>query len=427
MATEIQQNLFESTDEDQERSGSFVDNMKLPVHRWFRYSAGFSAEWVAAEIRAAQRASTPVRVFDPFAGSGTTLVAGEQSGAESSGVEAHPFVARVARAKIHRRHGANAFLPLARKVLARSKRISTEIERYPSLVRKCFNDAALAELDSLRQATNENLDGSAESELVWLALVAILRSVSHVGTAPWQYVLPNKTKRSTLEATVAFRAMAEMMASDMAADSASGPEPHLLQGDARTCEGVPDKSASLVITSPPYANNYDYADATRLEMSFMGEIDGWSDLQQAVRRHLVRSCSQHVTERSVDLDDVLGGSELAPIQQELRAATSALGEVRLEKGGKKNYHLMAACYFSDMALVWQSLRRVCAPGARVCFVLGDSAPYGVYLPVIEWMGRLASAAGFDGWSFHKIRDRNIKWKNRKHRVPLVEGRLWVNG
>ena len=27
-------------------STTFVDNMKLPIHRWFRYSAGFSAEWV---------------------------------------------------------------------------------------------------------------------------------------------------------------------------------------------------------------------------------------------------------------------------------------------------------------------------------------------------------------------------------------------
>ena len=27
------------------RSGSFVDNMRLPIHRWFRYSAGFSAAW----------------------------------------------------------------------------------------------------------------------------------------------------------------------------------------------------------------------------------------------------------------------------------------------------------------------------------------------------------------------------------------------
>ncbi len=36
-------------------SSTFVDNMGLPVHRWFRYSAGFSATWaneiIAAETR----------------------------------------------------------------------------------------------------------------------------------------------------------------------------------------------------------------------------------------------------------------------------------------------------------------------------------------------------------------------------------------
>jgi len=50
--------------------------------------------------------------------------------------------------------------------------------------------------------------------------------------------------------------------------------------DARKCATVPDGWATLVVTSPPYANNYDYADATRLEMTFMGEIRGWGDLQK---------------------------------------------------------------------------------------------------------------------------------------------------
>lgn len=27
-------------------TSNFLDNLRLPVHRWFRYSAGFSAEWV---------------------------------------------------------------------------------------------------------------------------------------------------------------------------------------------------------------------------------------------------------------------------------------------------------------------------------------------------------------------------------------------
>src|SRR2546430_677259 len=78
-------------------SSTFVPNMGLPVHRWFRYSAGFSAEWVQSAIKAMPGT---IRVFDPFAGSATTLIAAEAAGAESWGVEAHPFVYRVARAKL---------------------------------------------------------------------------------------------------------------------------------------------------------------------------------------------------------------------------------------------------------------------------------------------------------------------------------------
>ena len=55
------------------------------------------------------------------------------------------------------------------------------------------------------------------------------------------------------------------------------------------------------------------------------------------------------------------------------------------------------------------------------------APYGVYVPAIEWLSELALAAGLKRTTFEKTRDRNIKWKNRKHRVPLCEGRLWVVG
>ena len=32
-------------------SGTFLDNMKLPVHRWYRYSAGFSAEWASTVVK----------------------------------------------------------------------------------------------------------------------------------------------------------------------------------------------------------------------------------------------------------------------------------------------------------------------------------------------------------------------------------------
>ena len=63
----------------------------------------------------------------------------------------------------------------------------------------------------------------------------------------------------------------------------------------------------------------------------------------------------------------------------------------------------------------------------MCYVVGDSAPYGVHAPVEKWLGELAVAAGFNSWSFTKVRDRNTKWKNRKHNHPLHEGYLWIEG
>lgn len=104
-----------------------------------------------------------------------------------------------------------------------------------------------------------------------------------------------------------------------------------------------------------------------------------------------------------------------------------LDEEKENHGGKKNYHTMIALYFLDLAYIWKNLRSACKDGADVCFVVGDSAPYGIYIPVDEWLGKLAVSAGFNSYYFEKLRDRNIKWKNRKHRVPLKEGCLWVEG
>ena len=70
------------------RSGTFTDNMKLPIHRWFRYSAGFSAEWVEQEILANQKnINTNINVLDPDASSGTTVLAAEAVQTKAIGIE----------------------------------------------------------------------------------------------------------------------------------------------------------------------------------------------------------------------------------------------------------------------------------------------------------------------------------------------------
>jgi hypothetical protein len=408
-------------------SSTFANNMSLPVHRWFRYSAGFSASWVRDCILSAKsKQEENVRVLDPFAGSGTVLLEAEEENVPSYGVESHPFVSRVAQVKITSGIEAEGFRSYAAGVLKRAEKAASDIGSYPELIRKCYHDDVLEGLDKLRKAWIDAQDHPL-SELGWLALAAILRQCSPVGTANWQYILPNKTKAKVVEPFTAFNDKVRQMYVDMCGRRRTEAVAKLLQGDAREMPGVPDEWATLVITSPPYPNNFDYADATRLEMTFFGDVAGWGDLQKTVRKHLVRSCTQHVSPLVSETSSLLADKILDPIRAEIDMVCGSLEKQRHLHGGKKNYHTMIVAYFLDMARMWKRLREVTTDGASLCFVIGDSAPYGIHVPVDRWMGELAVASGFRSFTFQKTRDRNMKWKNRKHRVPLREGHLLVEG
>ena len=408
---------------------TFIHNMRLPVHGWFRFPAGFSAEWAENVIARRKETVDGLAFLDPFAGVGTSVLAAEQVGMRAYGVEAQPFIQRVAEAKLLWSTSTKAFYEMAQAVLTHAETAQRHGPPYPKLIQVCYTEKAICDLDSIRCAWERLSDGSPAAKLTWLALVSILRACSVAGTAPWQYVLPAKTKANVMDPYEAFTLQVGKMLSDMTLwqTLAFRHDASIFPDDARSCDSIPDGSVGLVVTSPPYANNYDYADATRLEMTFLGEVRGWGDLHETARKRLICSCSQHASIEKLSLDELLGTLDGTAFSEEITTACIRLAEERLNHGGKKDYHLMVAAYFSDMKNVWRALRRVCADGSEVCFVVGDSAPYGIYVPTDQWLGELAIRAGFRSYRFEKIRDRNVKWKNRKHRVPLHEGFLWVGG
>jgi hypothetical protein len=383
-------------------------------------------------IRERRGESSSFVVLDPFSGVGTTLLACDAEHIQSWGFETHPFVYRIANAKIRGIQVDPSTLSSLFQRFTDSipEKFAIDLKDTSPLLSKCYTPEVLSLLFVMRDVFLSEFDKKTpESELLWLLLTAILRSCSGVGTAQWQYVLPNKNKASVQAPLAAFQSKATEILQDVEYTQRNcwRSDSHILMTDARAPEGCSQLQVDAIVTSPPYPNNYDYADATRLEMTFWGEINGWGDLQNAVRQHLIRSCSQHATAEKLVLDDLLAEPVLDPIRRELSTACQTLAEVRETKGGRKSYHTMAAAYFRDLGLVFKSLRQICRPGSFACFVIGDSAPYGIYLNVDTWLGELALAAGFKSYSFEKIRDRNIKWKNRKHRVPLKEGRLWIEG
>ena len=410
------------------RSGTFVDNLSLPVHRWFRYSAGFAATWVK-EVLADWGIKPGHVVLDPFVGSGTVPVVCDTIGVNSIGVEAHPVVARICKAKLLWTSNPDLVGHFAAEVLEHAQDREPDVSSYPQLIHRSFDTEALATLDSLKSAWSSLRDSSPESELIWLALTSILRPTSKAGTAQWQYILPNKTKKKVIHPLLAFQQQIETIKSDLRWMQTRAKRSHaeIIAGDARTLADSMPQKVDAVITSPPYANNYDYADALRFEMTFWGDVTGWGDLHDTVRKYLIVSSSQHSSRERLKASDLLEVDAVEPIRDELGAVIEQLAKVRETHGGKKHYHTMIGAYCRDISLVLRQLRIACKAGSRMCWVIGDSAPYGVYCPIEKWIAELAMAAGFKQHHFNKLRDRNIKWKNRKHRVPLKEGLLWIEG
>ncbi len=274
-------------------SSTFADNMSMPVHRWFRYTAGFSANWVRELI---QRENSKY-VLDPFAGSGTVPIEGELAGVNAIGIEAHPYVYRIACAKQNWKIDPRDFAKAAGLLLRNAKEKGITKSDFPALILKCYPLDTIQKLEALKTAWKELDVPESHKELLWLVITAILRVSSPVGTAQWQYVLPNKTKGKVIDPFQAFELKVKDLTRDMELLRRYYPNPAVSQiflEDARNMCSVPDQWADLVITSPPYANNYDYADATRLEMTFWGDIESWGDLQEKVRQYLVAACTQQV-------------------------------------------------------------------------------------------------------------------------------------
>jgi hypothetical protein len=174
-------------------STTFIDNMKLPVHRWFKYTAGFSAEWVKSVIKKYKKSDS--MILDPFAGSGTTLVAANELNLPSIGYEKQYFIRRIAHNKLHYNVNLNHLNKLYNGVINNNSFRDFDFEEQADLLKKCYDKETLKTLTLIKNNFIKINDNTLEAEIIWLAITAILRTTSSAGTAQWQYILPKKNKK----------------------------------------------------------------------------------------------------------------------------------------------------------------------------------------------------------------------------------------
>jgi DNA modification methylase len=385
-------------------------------------------------------------VYDPFAGTGTTNVTSKQMGVNSFGVEAHPFVHSVATTKIFweydlatlRREIDDLVNSLQCKVDALGDENFLLEALFPELVLKCYSREKLSHLYLCREAIL-SLPSTPFRSFAKLALTNVLRSAADVATG-WPYIAPGKTKNASKGNTkrnvvkVLRDQLYQMYGDiqDVIKKSIPNAKTTIIAGDSREFQqSIESESVDLSFTSPPYLNNFDYADRTRLELYFWGEAATWGEITQKVRTRLIMSATTQIERSAYDHEELLTQDfiDTAPaVVAELKPKIAELSSRRLTKGGKKSYDILVAGYFNDMLRVIRETFRVLKTGGAFLLILGDSAPYGVHIPTDVYLGEIGKTLGFLRYEIEDLRTRGGKWKDnpQRHDVPLKESILTLH-
>ena len=415
--------------------GTFRDSLRAPVHSWFTYPAVFSYKAVEHSLELANLTPGKSTIYDPFMGSGTTNLVAKGLGYNSAGVEAHPFVIditktkmqwKVSRAEI--RDFIETIPTLIGPIPSASMLTSDNSNHFPELVCKCFLPDALYSMRQIRDGIN-NASNLSQSSARFLrtALICTLRDVSIAATG-WPYIAPDKIKITSMskDAVNTYTARVWKMLDDLDAIQRSAStirSKHKLILGSSTKSGLSAETIDHIFTSPPYLNNFDYADRTRLEMYFMGDADNWAEISKKVRTKLMTSATTQISrlDSRYELSDDIGMTS-PRVYDFLSEAKEKLGILRNQKSGKKSYDLMVTGYFNDIYQILRDNYRVLKPGSQALYILGDSAPYGVHIPTDELIGEIGLGLGFASCEIEVLRLRGGKWASnpQRHSVPLRE-------
>lgn len=388
--------------------------------RWFRYPAGFSASTLTKTFDSVgDKGASDMLFFDPFCGAGTVGTAALARGHRFAGIDAHPLIVELARAKLSPPdRPTEELVEVATEISEASK---ASIDQEAELVRRCFDPETLGVLCGMRAQINRQ--SRWKTHLTW-ALLGTLRDVSDKKVG-WPYQRPGQSRQPvTKDARARFLKRAEVMAEDISEQPLSGIG-RVRLGDSRSAkpwrELLDGDKADACITSPPYLNNFDYADATRLEVYFLGRATSWYELCERIRAKMMIATTQQSRAGVARRHEaqLKGAGEAG---EAVISLVERLREERRSRARGKEYDRLVPSYFCGLRAVLEKLAPSLKPGAKCSWVVGDSAPYGVYIDTPKLIEILAEGEGFKALGSERIRQRGNRWvqNGSRHHVALDE-------
>ena len=394
------------------------------IHRWFNFVAGFAPEFVAQHCPS----GTGSLILDPFAGCGTTLVVARALGHRAIGFEPHPFFSRIARAKVGG-YPAMIRLESIQSILLEGLQAPRPISSLPRpaeiFLRKLFEECTLEQLLGAREALDDA--GMGTDDIAFLILSRVLDMCSRA-KIDGIYKAPNSRKKAAIPNAAIHHVMEEVRCDLNLLVQVGRFDPGVLHSTSSEDMGqVEGGSVDAVITSPPYLNNFDFAEMTRMYLYFWGICGSWQEITEKVRSKLV-----------VNTTTALKGhreiqskyrSEIVPcLLPELDAIVNELNRRRDVRAGKKDYDLLVFPYFAQMTRIIRESLRCLRESGEIHIVVADAALYGVHISTPQFLAAIMSEMGYTTVTCKKLRDRGQRWILKKREgSPTGLGEFHLSG
>lgn len=375
------------------------------IHRWFNFIAGYAPEFVAQQCPQ----SIGALLLDPFAGCGTSLVVAQSLGHRAVGFEPHPFFVRIARAKTQATPESTRLRRIEAALLdgiEAPENAAVLSESAEAFLVKLFDEHTLRQLLGARAALEQA--GLNKDDLAFLLLSRVVDMCSKAQT-DGIYKAPTTTKKADAPAD-AIRTIFEQVRQDIAkaVPAAALPAAVLHEASSEQMSVVETGSVDIVVTSPPYLNNFDFAEMTRMHLYFWGMCSSWREITEEVRSKLVINTTTALAGQR-DIQAQYRDRVERAVLPELDTIVTALASERRVRAGKKEYDLLVYPYFAQMTRVLLEVQRCLTEGGAAHVVVADAAFYGIHVSTPQFLASSMSAMGFSNVQCIKLRDRGHRW------------------
>lgn len=399
------------------RKVTFNECKNLPIHRWYRYTQGYSPKLVGFLLDEFG-AKAGENVFDPFLGSGTTVVESLNRGLNASGCEISPLMCWIANNKI-----ANWNIRSLEQILVqvKQKKINRHLPKT-LLFSKFFNNAyssnVLSQIFGYKEWIKHSLSNRQEINFVNLGLISILEDISQIRKHGSHYRFLNKSANVGLSKLnietisddadirpILINKLEDILSDIKGASFVKGGKGSVYEGDFRSFEG-PNKY-DYVITSPPYLNRNNYMVQQKGELVVLGLIDTEEELRKIIKKtfrsHVEANLSKTPTSKIEEVNEIIRLVELS------------------NNNNPKIPHMIAG-YFDDLLDTFERLNKLVKPGGKVAFVVGCSRWGGVVVPVDHLLAKIAESKGFclDTILVTRLKGNSPQQMRQYGRIPLRE-------